>query len=53
VKLKTAVDPVKLTVVTTFPFLRRVTEVIPEAGGPVSVRVRLFKLTLVEPGLFS
>ncbi len=42
--------PVKLAVDTGTPFFRRVTEVIPEAVAPVSVKVRLVKFTELFPG---
>ena len=52
-KLKVAVLPVKLAVAITVPFFRSETEVIPVGEAPVSVRVRLLKVTLFPPGLVS
>jgi hypothetical protein len=53
VKLKVTVVPVNPVVVTTDPFFKRVTDVIPMGEFPDSVRVRLLKVTILPPGLVS
>ena len=53
VKLKVAVVPLKLAVATTTPFFSKDTEVIPVVEAPVSVRVKLLRVTLLLPGLFN
>ena len=52
-RLKTAVVPLKVTVEMTVPFCRSDTEVMPTDGTPISVRVRLPRVTLLLPGLVS
>src|SRR5580658_1275337 len=53
VRLKVSVVPVKGAVERTVPFATRDTELIPVEEAPVSVRVKLFKVMLLLPGLVS
>jgi hypothetical protein len=53
VRLKVSVVPVKGVVEITVPSATRDTELIPVEEAPVSVRVKLLKVTLLLPGLVS
>lgn len=52
-KLKVAVDPLKLVVERRAPFLIRLRDVICPADAPVSVKVKLLIVTLEASGLTS
>jgi hypothetical protein len=51
-RLKVADEPLKLTVVTSVPFIHRLMEVTPVGGTPVSEIVMLFRATTLLLGLF-
>ena len=52
-KLKLAVEPLKLEVATGTPFRMSVTELIQEAGAPDSLKTRLVRVAGLPLGLVS